>query len=91
MHKNCLIPKIDKELEANGNWKVVAGIEGKTTELSFNVEVAAKGMQMFTISTIQLKLEYYPNNTSMTAPLIYCSVCQLLHTFKIIFNLVCYF
>lgn len=44
MHQNCSIPKIDKELEANGNWKVVAGVEGKTAEVNFNVEVAAKGM-----------------------------------------------
>lgn len=42
-HDQCVIPKIDTELEANGIWNVVAGVEGKTTEVMFEVNVEAKG------------------------------------------------
>lgn len=43
LHTTCTIPKIDKDLEANGVWNVVAGVDGKTDELQFEVHVAAKG------------------------------------------------
>lgn len=69
MHHNCSIPKIDKELEANGNWKVVAGVEGKTAEINFNVEVAAKGKWYFnanvTNDLFQVELEYHLYSTSV--------------------------
>lgn len=44
IHDTCQIPKIDKELEANGLWNVVAGIHGKTDELQFQVNVAAQSV-----------------------------------------------
>lgn len=47
LHEQCELPKIDKELEANGIWNVVAGIEGKTEELQFEVNVATEGMYIY--------------------------------------------
>lgn len=42
-HSQCKIPEIDKDLDANGLWKVVAGIDGKTEEHVFEVYVDVKG------------------------------------------------
>lgn len=41
-HNQCLIPQIDKELDANGVWKVIAGIDGKTDEHLFEINVDVK-------------------------------------------------
>ncbi|XP_037026242.1 uncharacterized protein LOC119067401 [Bradysia coprophila] len=41
-HNECLIPEIDKELDANGVWKVIAGIDGKTDEHLFEINVDVK-------------------------------------------------
>ncbi|KAJ6639664.1 hypothetical protein Bhyg_12411, partial [Pseudolycoriella hygida] len=41
-HNECTIPEIDRDLDANGRWIVVAGIDGKTEEHIFEVSVDVK-------------------------------------------------
>lgn len=43
-HSQCMIPEIDKDLDANGVWKVIAGIDGKTEEHLFDINVDVKGI-----------------------------------------------
>lgn len=43
VHQHCKVPEIDKELEANGVWSIVAGVEGQTEELQFDINVEAHG------------------------------------------------
>lgn len=43
-HNQCVIPQIDKELDANGLWKVVAGIDGKTDEYFFEINLDVQGI-----------------------------------------------
>lgn len=45
-HSQCMIPEIDKDLDANGMWKIIAGIDGKTEEYVFEVNVDVKGMEI---------------------------------------------
>lgn len=45
-HSQCMIPEIDKDLDANGIWKVIVGIDGKTEEHSFEVNVDVRGIKM---------------------------------------------
>lgn len=46
-HSQCMIPKIDKELDANGLWKVIAGIDGKAEEHVFEINVDVPGMLLY--------------------------------------------
>ncbi len=43
-HGGCSIPEIDEELDANGVWKVIAGVDGKTDEHLFEINVDVKGI-----------------------------------------------
>lgn len=43
MHQHCKVPEIDAELEANGIWSIVAGVNGQTEELHFDINVEARG------------------------------------------------
>lgn len=42
-HEKCEFPEIGKEVDANGIWHVVSGVKGKTEEVTYEVNVQAKG------------------------------------------------
>lgn len=42
-HAKCDFPEMMEEIDANGIWNVVTGIEGQTEEIIYEVNVEAKG------------------------------------------------
>lgn len=38
-HSNCTLPKLYDELDAIGRWNVISGIEGRTEETKYTIEV----------------------------------------------------
>lgn len=54
-----MIPEIYEELDSrNGIWKVVAGIDGKTEEFTFDINVNVKGIKY----VVYVKLSYLMGN-----------------------------
>lgn len=42
MQQKCLLPELNNALDGNGIWSVVAGIYGRTEEITYEISVAPK-------------------------------------------------
>lgn len=40
-HSKCVFPELYDPSDANGKWNVISGIEGRTDEMNFEINVAA--------------------------------------------------
>lgn len=40
-HSKCIFPELHEASDANGKWTVISGIDGRTDELNFDVNVAS--------------------------------------------------
>lgn len=57
-HGKCVVPTVDKELDANGEWNVFAGIEGRTEEYKFDIYVEADGISQLIVKNLCINLCY---------------------------------
>lgn len=54
-HSTCKFPKFDNFADANGIWQIVAGLKGKTAELTFQVDVQST-IGMYIVNTYEPQL-----------------------------------
>ncbi|XP_031627128.1 uncharacterized protein LOC116343281 isoform X2 [Contarinia nasturtii] len=70
-YQSCEFPKLNDELEGNGIWNVVAGVRGKTQEISYKINVQKKveSLEIFvdqnTATTLNMKCKLMNNRRKM--------------------------
>lgn len=51
-HSKCNFPAMMDEMDANGVWNVVTGIEGQTDEVIYEINVEEKGNETFCMTSL---------------------------------------